>query len=240
MNNETKTLGILGGLGPLATVYFANMLVQMTEAKKDQDHIPMIILNDAQIPDRTAFILGESEESPLPKMCEDAHKLENAGCDMIVIPCNTAHYFYDALEEEVSVPIINILDETVQECIKEIPNCKTIGVLATRGTIESDSYKRFTDKYGMNYVVPDEDDQESLMDIIYNQVKAGKPVDILEFMRIIGALKKKGSDAVVLGCTELSIINRDYDITKKHKLVVDSMEVLTKRAIERCGKTVKQ
>lgn len=78
------------------------------------------------------------------------------------------------------------------------------------------------------------------MDIIYNQVKAGKPVDILEFMRIIGALKKKGSDAVVLGCTELSIINRDYDITKKHKIVVDSMEVLTKRAIERCGKTVKQ
>ena len=78
------------------------------------------------------------------------------------------------------------------------------------------------------------------MDIIYNQVKAGKPVDILEFMRIIGALKKKGSDAVVLGCTELSIINRDYDITKKHKIIVDSMEVLAKRAIERCGKTVKQ
>lgn len=235
----TKTLGILGGLGPLATVYFANMIVEMTEAEKDQDHIPMVILNDAQIPDRTAYILGESEESPLPKMKEDARKLENAGCDVIVIPCNTAHYFFDEIAKEVRIPLINILEETVKACREQNPGLKKIGVLATRGTIETDSYKRFTDQYGIGYVVPGEEDQASLMNIIYNEVKAGKEVDILEFMRIIGDMVKAGSDAVVLGCTELSIINRDYHLTQRHRNIVDSMEVLARRSIRFCGKKVK-
>ena len=101
-----KKLGVLGGLGPQATVIFTDMVVRYTEAGRDQDHIPMIILNDSEIPDRTAFILGTSDESPLPKMIEDAKFLEKAGCDMIVIPCNTAHFFYDEVEKNVSIPIM--------------------------------------------------------------------------------------------------------------------------------------
>ena len=84
-----KVLGVLGGLGPQATVYFSDMVVRYTEASRDQEHIPMIILNDTEIPDRTDFILGVSDESPLPKMISDAKLLESAGCSFIVIPCNT-------------------------------------------------------------------------------------------------------------------------------------------------------
>ena len=232
-------LGVLGGLGPLATVYFMDLLVKMTDANKDQEHIPALVMNDAEIPDRTAYILGNSDESPLPKMKEDASLLERCGCDYIVIPCNTAHYFYDEVQSAVQVPIINILDETVRYAAAQGPDIHKVGVLATEGTIESGSYKKYIEKYGLEEVRPDEHDTESLMNIIYDQVKAGREVDMMEFNRIIMNLAKRGSDVVVLGCTELSIINRDYGLTKTNRYIVDSMEVLARASIEKCGKKVR-
>ena len=95
---EEKTLGVLGGVGPLATIYFADLVVKMTDAKTDQEHISMVILNHGAIPDRTDYILDHSKPNPLPVMIADAKKLQAAGCDYIVIPCNTAHYFYVFLE----------------------------------------------------------------------------------------------------------------------------------------------
>jgi aspartate racemase len=231
-----KVLGVLGGLGPQATVYFSDMIVRYTEASRDQEHIPMIILNDTEIPDRTAFILGTSEESPLPKMISDAKLLEEAGCSMIVIPCNTAHFFYDEVEKNVSIPIINIIDETVRYCVESTPWIKTIGLLATDGTVKSGAYKKYTDKYNLELITPDDEDRQKLMNIIYNQVKAGHSADILEFSRIISNMKRRGADVVVLGCTELSIINREYGLTERDPEIIDSMEVLVIRSIERCGK----
>ncbi len=232
-------LGVLGGLGPLATVYFMDLLVKMTDADKDQEHIPTLVMNDAEIPDRTAFILGESNDSPLPKMKENARLLEKCGCNYIVIPCNTAHYFYDEVQSEVKVPIINILDETIKYARSEVRDIKKVGVLATEGTLESGSYKKYIEKYGLSEVVPEKEDAEALMQIIYGQVKAGKPVDIVTFNRIITNLAKRGSDVVVLGCTELSIINRDYELTKNNRFIVDSMEILARASIEKCGKKVR-
>ncbi len=233
-----KVLGVLGGLGPQATVYFSDMVVRYTEAASDQEHIPMIILNDTEIPDRTAFILGTSEESPLPKMIEDAKLLEKAGCSMIVIPCNTAHFFYDEVEKNVSIPIINIIDETVRYCVESTPGIKTVGLLATQGTVQSGSYKRYTDKYDLELITPDEEDEKKLMSIIYDQVKAGKSVDILEFSEIISNMKRRGADVIVLGCTELSVINREYGLTVRDREIKDSMEILVVKSIEKCGKTV--
>ena len=235
---ERKVLGVLGGLGPQATVYFSDMVVGYTKAGSDQEHIPMIILNDTEIPDRTAFILGESDESPLPKMVEDAKFLEASGCSMIVIPCNTAHYFYDEIEKNVSIRIINIIDETVKHCIESKPGLKNIGLLATEGTVKSGAYKRYTDKYGLGLMLPDEEDEKSLMNIIYNQVKAGKTADILEFSGIVSNLKRQGADIIVLGCTELSIINREFGLTKRDREIKDSMEILVMKSIQQCGKKV--
>lgn len=234
---KEKILGVLGGVGPLATIYFADLVVKMTDAKTDQEHIAMVILNHSSIPDRTDYILDKTKPNPLPVMIKDAKLLEDDNCDFIVIPCNTAHYFYDEIQKSINIPIINILEETVCYCEKTIPNIKKIGVLATVGTLKSKAYQNIIEKHGIECVVPSAEDQESLMNIIYNQVKAGEKVDIFEFHRIIGEMKKQGSDAVVLGCTELSVIKKDFKIDSPD--VVDSMECLARASILACGKKLK-
>ena len=105
-------LGILGGLGPMSTVYFCELLNRHTAAVRDADHIDMLISSRATTPDRTAYILDKTAPDPLPVMLAEAHRLERAGVDLIVVPCNTAHYFYDGLREGCNTPILNIIDET--------------------------------------------------------------------------------------------------------------------------------
>ena len=119
---EEKILGVLGGVGPLATIYFADLVVKMTDAKTDQEHIAMVILNHASIPDRTDYILDKTKPNPLPVMIKDAKMLEDDKCSFIVIPCNTAHYFYEEIQKSVNIPIINILEETVKYCEQTIPS----------------------------------------------------------------------------------------------------------------------
>lgn len=114
-----------------------------------------------------------------------------------------------------------------------------LGPLATEGTLKSGSYKKYIEKYGLNEITLNESDSKSLMNIIYNQVKAGEKVDIVEFMRLVTELIRAGNDVVVLGCTELSIINRDYHLTKTMNYIIDSMEVLAKASIVKCGKKLK-
>ena len=234
---EEKVLGVLGGVGPLATIYFADLVIKMTDAKTDQEHIAMIILNHASIPDRTEYILDNKKPNPLPVMIADAQKLEKDGADYIVIPCNTAHYFFDEIQKSVRVPIINILEETVRYAEKTVPNLKCLGILATEGTIISGAYQNIIKKHGLDYRVPSEEDQKSLMHIIYDEVKAGEKVDICEFLRIVGELKKMGCDAVILGCTELSVIKKDFNLSRHD--IVDSMECLARASILLCGKPLK-
>ena len=231
-----KILGVLGGLGPLATVYFMDLIVKMTEAKKDQEHISMIVLNHAAIPDRTEFILDASKPNPLPMMIEDAKKLQLAGADYVVMPCNTAHFFYEQIQHNLDIPMLNIIEETVKFARDE-KNVKKLGILATKGTVSAGSYQRMCEKYGIEWAIPSLQDEQSLMNIIYNQVKAGKEVNISEFLKIIENMKADGCDAVTLGCTELSVINKDFALGRED--IIDSLEVLAKRSIELCGKTVK-
>ena len=231
-----KILGVLGGLGPLATVYFMDLIVKMTEAKKDQEHISMIVLNHAAIPDRTEFILDASKPNPLPMMIEDAKKLQSAGADYVVMPCNTAHFFYEQIQHNIDIPMLNIIEETVKFARNE-KNVKKLGILATKGTVSAGSYQRMCEKYGIEWAIPSLQDEQSLMNIIYNQVKAGKEININEFLKIVENMKADGCDAVTLGCTELSVINKDFALGRDD--VIDSLEVLAKRSIELCGKTVK-
>lgn len=237
---KTNTLGILGGVGPLACVYFAELIVNMTEAEKDQEHIPFFLYNDVYIPDRTAFIIGKSDIDPLPALIEGIHKLEDIGCDCVALTCNTAHYFYDEMVKEANVPIVNMVEEAVKYTLKCIPDAEKIGILATSGTISSGVYKKAVEKYGLEYTVPDENDQNSVTEIIYNQVKAGKEVDFKHFTDIINRLRKSGCDAVILGCTELSVINKDHNLTKENSDIIDAMEALAVKCIRLCEKEVKE
>ena len=235
MPDNVKTLGVLGGLGPMATVYFMEMVTRLTDAETDQMHIPMIVISDPTTPDRTAYILGRSDEDPLPRMIANAKRLERAGADLLVMPCNTAHYCYEAICAEVGVPMLNIIRETVDSAKKAVPGLKKLGVLATEGTLQAGSYQQACRDAGLECAEPDERDRRLLTRIIYDQVKAGRPVDNACFMDLVSRMRAKGCQAVVLGCTELSVIGRDLRLGLEDG-VVDSMETLAVRAIEACGR----
>ncbi len=230
-----KTLGVIGGVGPLSTAYFMEVLINKTDAELDQEHINMIVLNHTEIPDRTAYILDHTKDSPVEMMMEDAKKLEAWGADVIVTPCNTAHYFYDELQGAVSVPFINMIEETAVY----LKNCgvKKVGVLATNGTITTNLFQDALAKEGIEAICPSSQNQQYVMDIIYDNVKASKPVDLEKFRCVVNELKLHGCEKVILGCTELSILKRDYSLDNFY---VDSLEVLVEQSILSCGKKVKK
>lgn len=232
-------VGILGGVGPMATVYFMEMLLSKTDAKCDQDHLDMLVSNHATIPDRTAFILGKSTESPLDVMIQDAKMLEREGCDFLVLPCNTAHYFFEKIQQAVSIPLINIIRETVLFCMEREKPVQTVGILATEGTIQSQTYAMECEKQGISCFVPPQSLQETVTSIIYDQVKAGKPVEQKLFCGVLDQMRALGCDAIILGCTELSVAFRDLKIAEEYPDVVDSLTVLAERTIVFAGKKLK-
>lgn len=226
-------LGILGGLGPMSTVYFYEMITAHTKAQKDQDHLNIVISSRATTPDRSAYILGQSKSDPFSVMEHDAEMLVQYGATVLAIPCNTAHYFYDRLQRSLPVPVLNMVQLTVQAA--KAMGCEKLGILATSGTVASCSYQRMCAAEGLGYAAPCEADQAALMDtIIYDQIKSGKPVDMALFGRIADGLRAAGCQRAVLGCTELSLIKRDYGLDD---FFLDSTEVLAKATIEACGKT---
>lgn len=235
MNNNSKVLGVLGGLGPMATVYFFDMIIRLTDAKKDQDHLDIIINNRSTTHDRTAFILGESNDNPLEMMIEDGKRLASIGAECIAIPCNTAHYFYDEIQNHLNIPVLNIVKETVS--FLKNNGYEKAGILATSGTIISKTYQHICDEYNLSYEILDDHHQEDLMSIIYDDIKSGKPADMIKFNKIVDSMKNKGCDCVILGCTELSILKNDNNLDSI--FYIDSLELLARKAIVFCGKNIK-
>ena len=233
MEGMSKTLGILGGLGPASSVYFYDMLTSHTLATSDQQHLNIILSSRADTPDRTAFILGKSEENPLYAMRAEVAKLIGAGADIIAIPCNTAHYFYEHISAEASVPVINIIRQTAIFCHRE--GIRRAGILATEGTVRSGAYSEVFDRAGIECVSPDERGQSIISDIIYGQVKQGKAPDMDAFLGVAQELVDRGCDRLILGCTELSLLKRDGALDDG--VFIDSLEVLAYSAIRMCGKT---
>ena len=232
MNKNNILLGILGGLGPMSTVYFCELLTAHTRAERDADHIDMLISSRASTPDRTAFILGHSANDPLPVMLTEAKRLQTAGADLLVIPCNTAHYFYEGLQNGCSLPILNIIEETVAFLSQK--GVQTIGLLATDGTVLSGSYERICQKHGMRCITPEKEDQSAVMSIIYDEIKQNKPVDRSRFFEVCKRLTDRGAERLVLGCTELSLLNKPERLDDT--LFVDSLEILALRTIRAAGK----
>lgn len=229
-----KTLGIIGGLGPMATVYYMQLIVQMTQAATDQEHMDMIVWNHPSIPDRTAYILDRTKPSPLPPIRELAQKLESLGAGCIAIPCITSHYFYEDFSHSVSVPFLNIVRETAMH-LKE-NGIKKAGIMATTGTVRTELFQTALAEQGIAAVLPDPSHQEMVMDIIYNHVKAGKPVNPSEFREVATHLFRRESECNILGCTELSLLKRDYAIGEGF---LDALEVLAKASIVACEAPLK-
>ncbi|MCQ2456977.1 MAG: amino acid racemase [Clostridia bacterium] len=230
IGENRSILGILGGLGPLSSAYFYELITEHTEASRDQDHIDIILSSRATTPDRTAFIMGRSEEDPLPYMIEDAKLLEQYGADAIVIPCNTAHYFIKEVRRSVNVPVPSIITETCRH-IKESGRKKAL-ILATEGTVSSGSYQAELESMGLEWAVPDEDGQRIVTDIIYGDVKSGRVPSPEKLFSVAYPMFEAGCDCAILGCTELSVLKRQF---KDDVRFVDSLEALAYCAIKLFG-----
>lgn len=229
---KSPVLGILGGLGPMATVYFYELLTRHTDAACDQDHIDIIINSHATTPDRSAFITGKSDEDPLAVMVEDIRRMKTYGADLVAIPCNTAHYFYDKLKASTDLPILNIMEETAAKLASL--GVRRAGILATDGTVYSGTYDRFLAAHGIDCIRPAQDDQKTVMRIIYDEIKNGKTPDVDAFLALSERLRSAGADALILGCTELSLIKKQYPLPP---YFIDSLDVLAAATISACGKT---
>jgi len=221
-------LGVIGGLGPLASSYFYELVINKTKVTKDQEHIDMVILSHATIPDRTSYILGKSNESPLEYLKKDIKTLENMGAKYILMTCNTSHYFYDELQSTTNVPILNMIEDTVTY-IKE-QGIKKVMILATNGTMECRLYQNMCIKHNLEFEEPNSDIQNKVMHIIYENVKQGKEIDIDVWNEIIDS---SNSEAYILGCTELSVVKNKLNLGPNY---IDPLEIEANKVIKLFGK----
>lgn len=227
-----RTAGVLGGLGPLATIEFMSMVAARTAARVEQEHADLVVTQRSSTPDRTAAILGRGP-SPAPVMAADARRLEAAGAEFIVIPCNTASSFLGAVEQAVSVPVVSIVEETLAEVGRRLPQARRIGLMATDGTLRARVYHDAAERAGLEVVVPDESTQARVMAMIYEGVKIGRPVPRQELFDCVEVLLRAGADAVVTGCTELSVLCSRLGADGGQ--VVDSLAALARRTVLECG-----
>lgn len=231
--NEGKILGIIGGMGPMATSVFYRMLIQKTPAIRDQDHINTIILSHATMPDRTEAIRSGETGLLLEKLREDAVFLDRSGACCIAVPCNTSHVVLDQVQGSVGIPIIHMVRETVRYLADHL-GCagKKVGILATDGTVLCGIYQKEMSAAGIVPVLPSRDGQGAVMKIIYEGVKAGRPVNPELFELVDQELHDLGCVRAVLACTELSCYREEAGLGEYY---VDAMEILAGKAIERCS-----
>lgn len=227
-------LGVIGGLGPMATAYYMELMIRMTDAKRDQDHPEVIIMNVPSVPDRTAFILGKSQDDPCGPMVELGRQLKSLGCTVVATPCVTAHYFHETLQEQIGLPVIHVIHRTAQ--LLRQAGIRRVGLMATDGTVCSGIFQRQVEEQGMELVLPSEAGQHGVMTLIYNQVKAGIQPDMDLFAAIRDELHRAGAEVIVLGCTELSLLKKNQDLGDG---ILDALEVLAKESVLACGKVVK-
>lgn len=229
-----KKIGILGGMGPESTHDLFGYIIRYTNVAKDQDHIPVLIVNDPEIPDRSEFILGKGP-SPVDMLIKNAENLEEMGADFLLIPCNTAHYFINQVEEQITIPIIDMIKLSAKHMLKNYPGIKKIGLLSTTGTYKTGIYSNAFNNAGLNIINPDEKRQERIMDAVYGKegIKAGfrnAPLKIL--LQSAENLEKKGVDAIITGCTEISLV-----LKQSHFKIplIDPLEILAKEAVHLAG-----
>ena len=225
-----KIIGILGGMGPEATVDLFYKIIKFTPAEKDQDHLRIIIDNNPKIPDRTAAILGKGED-PLPALRESARNLEKAGANFIIIPCNTAHYFLPSIQESVKISVLNMIEETAKETLKKIPSIQKVGLLASVGVYETKIYHQHFKKFNIEVISPEEKDKEKVMKVIY-AVKAGNLSEEVKknIISIAQKLIDKGTEAIIAGCTEIPLILKEGDVSAP---IIDPTQVLAKAAVQK-------
>jgi aspartate racemase len=230
-------LGVVGGVGPAATVDFLQKVVRSTPAKRDQDHLRLVVEQNPQIPDRTEHLIGEGMD-PTLALYATCKKLQAGEADLIAIPCNTAHAFVEEIQSHLDVPIINMLTVTVSHVRESFPTLRKVGLLATTGTTASGVYRRELAEHGLEEIVPVPALQARVMSSIYGPhgVKAGfitgEPQE--DIRAAIDDLVAQDVDVIILGCTELPLLLPGTEMTSssgQRVTLVDPTQILATRCV---------
>lgn len=224
---EEKTVGIIGGMGPEATVDLMQRIIRLTPALDDVDHIHCIVNNDPKIPSRIKAIIDGTGEDPGPYLAGMAQKLETLGADVLAMPCNTAHYYYDAIQEAVRIPLLHMIDAVVEEIRQAFPNSTKVGILGSPAVKITGIYEKKFAPVNIEPVFPDPDFQEILFKII-KTIKAGKhdAATTQSYKNVCNHLENKGCDLSVVACTELSALNCCAQLP-----TLDAAQVLAKKIV---------
>lgn len=227
MSETGKLAGVLGGMGPDATVDFMAKVIALTDARRDQDHVRMLVDHNPRVPNRQDAILGDGED-PGPALAAMAARLEAGGADFLVIPCNTAYVFENAILETVRIPLINIITESVRAA--EAGGAKAIGLLATDGCIRAGVYQRGIDAAGLQVVLPSAEELAAAMTLI-KQIKAGEQdaETGTRMAKLAAALVARGADAIIAGCTEIPLVLTEAAVDVP---LISSTDVLAQKTVK--------
>lgn len=218
---------VIGGMGTAATESYVRLLNARTQAKKDQDYMNYILVNDATVPDRTSYILDHSQPSFYPDLLADIQQQSLLHPDFMVMVCNTAHYFFDDLQAATDVPLLHMPRIAIQEMCARYPDEQRIGLIATKGTIADGIYTHEIERTGREVVLGDAALQDQVMDLIYTYIKEQNVVNAALYHEILAAMHDKfGVNVVVLGCTELSLAqekagDHPYQVIDAQSIIVD-------------------
>ncbi|MBW2065137.1 MAG: amino acid racemase [Deltaproteobacteria bacterium] len=232
---KEKVIGILGGMGPEATLDCFGKIIRNAVARRDQDHLRVIVDSNPKVPDRTAAILGHGE-SPIPALMAGARVLDQAGADFIIIPCISAHFFLDELRNLVKLPILSMLDVVAEAIEKGYPEIRTVGLMATTGTLRGGVFQQRLKESNVETIVPEEEVQQKVMAAIYD-IKDAQPsrsrAEIsAELISVAETLISRGARAIIAGCTEIPLV-----LSQDHLSVpyFDPLLLLARAAIRRAG-----
>jgi aspartate racemase len=232
-----QILGVLGGMGPLASAQFMLRLTELTPAARDQEHIPAVLWSDPRVPDRTQGKLGGGDD-PLPWLLRGVRGLRAAGCAAIAIPCNTAHGWYDQMAAE-GLPILHIVDAAAAELTKVAPTGATVGVMGTQGTLTMRLYQDRLERQGWHCITPDATEMVEKVTPAIGLVKANRVADAYApLAAVVQSLAARGAAAVVLGCTEIPVGIKAGPYAELGVPVVDTIDALAFAAIRWSGRTI--
>lgn len=227
--------GVIGGMGPEATIDLLYRVIKYTPAQDDNDHIRILIDNNPSVPSRIKAIIEKTGESPAPTMIKMAQGLIAQGADFLVIPCNTAHYYYDAVVSAVTVPVINIVEITAKEIANK--NFSKVGLLGSTALQITEIYHSVLQRYDIEASYPDKEYQAVLMEMIKAiKAKSFNNHHLEEFNKIQNHMKDRKVDCLVLACTELSVIR---DQVQFHMPVFDTLDILAQEIIRQSKKNSK-
>jgi aspartate racemase len=232
--SETKTVGVIGGLGPLATLDFFERILRRTAAVREQDHLRLIIDNNTKVPDRNAFLRGEGP-SPAPTLAASARGLQNAGAELIVMACNTTHAWESEIRAAITVPFLSIIDVTTEAVADLRP--EAVGVLAVDACLGMKLYQNALAKAGIRSVLLAPDSQRTFMELIY-RIKSGDSGDTVRraMATLARKLEAQGAEVIIAGCTEIPIVLTADDIEGE---LISSTDILVERTILAAGGEVR-